>query len=191
MNTEVDEKKSRNRTKTIVVAYPFAILIVGAALNIFAFGVHPFTTTLPSIELISALVIATALLIINHAWLMTTTELTRVHFKMYSTPEEWAASGKKAEEAPAEGVRELKRRHDTHLNSTENIVYYALLVLLFIFSSPPSIGAQVWMVGFAIARLGYTYSFLSGKDNLRGLFMTLSLLPMFGMASYLVLSLVV
>jgi len=34
-------------------------------------------------------------------------------------------------------------------------------------------------------------SFLSGKDYVRGLFMTLSLLPMFGMASYLVISLIV
>ena len=110
---------------------------------------------------------------------------------MHSTPEEWAASGTKSEDAPKEGTRELKRHHDTHLNTTENIVYYILLALLFVFASPPDIAAQIWLVGFAVARLGYTYSFLSGKDNARGLFMTLSLLPMFGMASYLVISLVV
>lgn len=191
MNTEVDEKKSQNRTMAIVVTYPIAILIVGIVLNIFAFGVNPFATSFPSIELISALVLAAVLLIINHAWLMTATELTRVRFKMHSTPEEWAANGKQAEDAPSEGVRELKRHHDTHRNTTENIVYYILLVFLFILSSPPNIAAQVWIVGFAVARLGYTYSFLSGKDNARGLFMTLSLLPMFGMASYLVISLIV
>jgi len=191
VNTEVDKKKAQNRTMTIVVVYPFAILIVGIALNIFAFGVNPFTVAFPSNDVITALVIAAVLLIINHTWLMTTTELTRVRFKMYSTPEEWAASGTNSEDAPEEGIRELKRHHDTHLNTTENIGYYILLALLFVFASPPDIAAQVWLVGFAAARLGYTYSFLSGKDNARGLFMTLSLLPMFGMASYLVISLVV
>ena len=191
MNTEVDKKKAQNRTMTIVVVYPFAILIVGIALNIFAFGVNPLTVAFPSNDVITALVIAAVLLTINHTWLMTTTELTRARFKMYSTPEEWAASGTNSKDAPEEGIRELKRHHDTHLNTTENIGYYILLALLFVFVSPPDIAAQVWLVGFAAARLGYTYSFLSGKDNARGLFMTLSLLPMFGMASYLVISLVV
>ncbi len=191
MNTEANEKKAQNRTMAIVVVYPFAILAASIALNFFAFGVNPFTAAFPSIELITALVIAVVLLIINHTWLMTATELTRVRFKLYSTPEEWEASGKNAEDASVEGVRELKRHHDTHLNTTENIVYYIILAVLFVFASPPNIAAQVWIVGFAAARLGYTYSFLSGKDNARGLFMTLSLLPMFGMASYLVISLFV
>jgi uncharacterized MAPEG superfamily protein len=191
VNSEIDEKKVQKRLRAIVIAYPFVVLMIGAALNILVFGVKPFTAAFPSIQLISALVIAAVLLIINHAWLMTATELTRARFKMHSTPEEWAVSGKKYEDAPAEGVRELKRHHDTHLNTTENIVYYILLVLLFVFASPSLITGQIWIVSFAIARLGYTYSFLSGKDNARGLFMTLSLLPMFGMASYLVVSLAI
>jgi uncharacterized MAPEG superfamily protein len=191
VNTESDEKKVQKRARAIVIAYPFVVLMIGTGLNIFAFGVKPFTAAFPSTQLISALVIAAVLLIINHAWLMTATELTRARFRMHSTPEEWVASGNKHEDAPAEGVRELKRHHDTHLNTTENIVYYILLVLLFVFASPPLIAGQIWIVSFAIARLGYSYSFLSGKDNARGLFMTLSLLPMFGMASYLVVSLAI
>jgi uncharacterized MAPEG superfamily protein len=191
VNTEIDEKKVQKRARAIVIAYPFVILMIGAALNIFAFGVKPFTAAFPSIQLISALIIAAVLLIINHAWLITATELTRARFKMHSTPEEWVVSGKNYEDASAEGVRELKRHHDTHLNTTENVVYYILLVLLFVFASPSLIAGQLWIVSFAIARLGYTHSFLSGKDNARGLFMTLSLLPMFGMASYLVVSLVI
>lgn len=190
MNSEAEINSVQNRTLVIVVAYPIAILIVSIALNIFAFGVNPFTAALPSTALVTALVIATVLLIINHAWLMTATELTRARFGIHSTPEEWATSGKKAEDAMEEGVRELKRHHDSHLNTTENIVYYILLVLIFILASPPVVVAQLWIVSFAVARLGYSYSFLTGKDNARGLFMTLSLLSMFGMASYLVISLV-
>lgn len=191
MNTEVDEEKGPNHARTFIIVYPFAILIIGILLNILAFGVNPFIATFPSDELVVALVIATVLLLINHTWLMTATELTRARFKMYSTPEEWEASGLRAEDASSKGICELKRHHDTHLNTTENIVYFILLAGLLIFASPPSITAQVWIVGFAIARLCYTYSYLSGKDNVRGLFMTLSLLPMFSMASYLVTSLVI
>ena len=171
------------------MAYPFAILIVGTALNTLVFGVNPYIIALPSTELFTALVIATVLLLLNHTWLMTTTELTRAQFKMYSTPEEWEAAGLNPEDASTEGIHELKRRHDTHLNTTENCIYFVLLAMLFSISSPPTVTAQVWIVGFAVARLGYTRSFLSGKDNARGLFMTLSLLSLFGMASYLFISL--
>ena len=93
-------------------------------------------------------------------------------------------------DAPEEGLRELERRHNTHRNTTENTIYFILLAMVFVLVSPTNIAAQAWIVGFADARLGYTYSYLSGKDNARGLFMTLSLLAMYGMASYLVMSLV-
>jgi len=57
--------------------------------------------------------------------------------------------------------------------------------------SPTILTAQVWIITFAIARLGYTYSYVTGRDGTRGLFMSLSLLSMFAVASYLLLSLVV
>ncbi len=94
-------------------------------------------------------------------------------------------------DAPEEGLRELERRHNTHRNTTENTIYFILLVLVFVLVSPTTVAAQAWIVGFAVARLGYTYSYLAGKDGARGLFMSLSLLAMYGIASYLVMSLVV
>ena len=110
---------------------------------------------------------------------------------MYSTLEEWLASGTNREDATKKGISELERHHSTHQNTTENVVYYVLLAFIFVFSSPPIIVATVWLVGFAVARLGYTYSYLYGKDNARGLFMSLSLLAMYGLASYLVMSLII
>lgn len=191
MSTDTDQEKKENRVVAMVIAYPFAILIVVIIINIFVFGVRPYVVAFPSIEIITALIIAAILLVVNHTWLMTTTELTRVRFKMYSTPEEWEASGTRSKDAPEEGVRELKRCHDTHHNTTENVIYYILLLLIFVFASPSIIAAQIWLVSFAVARLGYTYTFLSGKDNARGLFMTLSLLSMFGIGSYLALGLII
>lgn len=85
---------------------------------------------------------------------------------------------------------ELKRHHDTHLNNTENIIYYILLCLVFVFITPPVMTAEVLIIGYAVSRLGYTYSFLSGKDSVRGLFMTLSLLAMYSIGCYLVISLI-
>jgi len=185
-NNELD--KQQRRTMAIVMLYPVGILLAGIALNFFLLGVNPYVISLPSDGAMYALIIAVVLLIVNHTWIMTSTELVRVRFKMYSTPEEWVASGTNEKNAPELGVRELKRRHDIHHNTTENVVCYVLLSLIFAFSSPTLIAAQVWIIGFAIARLGYTYSYLTGKDNVRGLFMTLGLLAMFGMASNLVIS---
>ncbi len=190
MTNNTDEKKRQRRTMTIVMVYPVGVLAIGVILNFFVFGVNPCVVALPSIECIRALVIAAVLLAVNHTWIMTATELTRVRFKMYSTPEEWAASGTSRQDAPEEGVRELERHHNTHRNTTENTTYYILLALVFVFVSPTTVAAQAWLVGFAVARLGYTYSYLAGKDDARGLFMSLSLLAMYGMASYLVMSLI-
>lgn len=183
-----DDQKRRQRNMMIVKAYPFALLLIGIALNFFVFGISPLAPALPSIGPIHALVVAAVLLVINHTWLMTTTELTRARFKMFATPEEWAASGTSQQSAPGEGVRELERHHNAHRNTTENTVYFVFLALIFVMVSPTIYAAYVWVAGFAVARLGYTYSYLKGKDDLRGLFMSLSLLAMYGMASYLAMS---
>ena len=191
MTRSTEDKKRKSRGMVIVSAYPIVVLLIGITLNLFVFEVNAPIVALPAIETIRSLIIAAILLIINHSWIMTATELTRIRFKMYSTPEEWDASESKRENAPEEGIRELERHHNTHRNTTENTVYFILLALIFAIISPSFWAAQVWIVGFSIARLGYTYSYLAGKDNLRGLFMTLSLLSMYGMASYLAISLIV
>ncbi len=179
MTSNTEEKKRQRRTMTIVMAYPVGILAIGVILNFFVFGVNPFVVALPSIECIRALVIAAVLLTVNHTWIMTATELARVRFKMYSTPEEWAASGTSRQDTPEEGLRELERRHNIHRNTTENTIYYILLALIFVFASPTTVAAQTWIIGFAVARLGYTYSYLAGNVSLRGLFMSLSLLAVY------------
>ena len=175
----------------IVKGYPLGVLLIGVVLNLFVFGVNPVAVSLPSAESIRALVIAAVLLVINHTWLMTTTELTRVRFKMFATPEEWAASGSSQQDAPEEGLRELERRHNTHRNTTENTIYFILLAFVLVLVAPTPLAAQAWIIGYAVARLGYTFSYLAGNDNARGLFMSLSLLAMYGIASYLVMSLII
>jgi len=84
----------------IIIAYPFALLLIAIVMNILVFEIKSYAISLPSIEYIRALVIASVLLIINHAWLMTSTEITRLRYKMFSTPEEWAANGTNQEDAP-------------------------------------------------------------------------------------------
>lgn len=174
---------------TIVTLYPVAVLLASLALNVFVFGVTPYAVALPSAWCLRALVVAAVLLVLNHTWLMTATELTRGRFKMHATPEEWAASGTSPDDGPRVGIRELERHHNAHRNATENTVYFGLLAALFAVASPSTAATQAWIIGFAVARLGYTYSYLRGRDDARGLFMTLTLLAMYGMASYLALSL--
>ena len=188
MSTQNELNKKQRRVMGIVLFYPVGILIIGVALNYFVLGVNPYVVSLPSIEGIRSLIIAATLLVINHTWIMTSTELVRVRYKMYTTPEEWASNNANEDEASVEGLRALKRRHDTHNNTTENVVYYVLLSLILVVSSPTNIAIQVWVIGFAIARLGYTYSYFTRNTGMRGLFMTLGLLAMYGLVSNLVIS---
>ncbi len=184
-----NENEPKKRTATLVWAYPFALVAIAIILNVFVFGLRPIDVTPPSNDAVISLAISAALLVVNHTWLMTTTELTRVKFGMSATPEEWASSGRNKDDAPKLGLDELERRHNMHRNTTENVVYFALLAPVFILVSPPTLAVQVWVIGFGVARLGYTYSYLTGRTGPRGLFMSLSLVSMYGMASYPLMSL--
>jgi len=189
LETAKQDKTQKKEPTHFILLYPVVLLIVCILLNLFVFFVNPVVIALPSIASIRALAIAAILLMINHTWLMTATELTRVKFKMFATPEEWIASKTNRKDVSEEGKYELERHHNTHRNTTENTIYYILLSLIFVFISPSTMATQIWLIGFPVARLGYTYSYLKGNDNLRGAFMSLCLLSLFGMASYLFLSL--
>lgn len=191
MTTMAAHPKLDERTRkgmAIVVLYPVVLCLVSVAVNTLVFGVEPMRVALPSPECIRALVIAAVLLTINHTWLMTATELTRGRFKLFATPEEWAASGTNAEDASVEGVRELDRHHNAHRNATENTTCFVLLAVAFAFTSPSPLAAYAWIVGFAVARIGHAHGYLSRRDGIRGLFMTLGLVAMYGLASHIVLS---
>ena len=186
-----DDKNNKVKFKRIILAYPIALVLIGLAANLFVFGVESATIAMPSVAVIAALILSAVLLLINHTWLMTTTELTRLKYNMHATPEEWDASENVKDDVSQEGVQELERRHNAHNNATENTVHFVLLALLACIVSPVVLMAQVWFLGFAVGRLGHTFSYLSGRDGLRGIFMSVSLISLFGLSSYLLLSLVV
>ena len=68
---------------------------------------------------------------------------------------------------------------------------FALLVLPFALASPSAASAGTWLLGFGVARLGYTYAYLAAKTGVRGAFMTLNLLAMYGVATHLAIGLFV
>lgn len=184
-------QRNKRKFARIIVAYPFVLALVGLAANVLIFGINPATIALPPYGLVVALVFGAVMLLINHTWLMTSTELTRLKYNMHATPEEWEASEFAKSETSQEGLQELERRHNAHNNATENTVYFVLLASLVSVVSPVVIAAQVWVLGFAIGRLGHAFSYLSGHDGLRGIFMSISLISLYGLASYLLVSLMV
>ncbi len=185
-----DSEIKKSRVKIVILAYPLGLLVIGVILNLFAFGVRPVIVALPSFEAIVALAVAAILLLLNHTWLMTSTELTRLQYELHATPEEWEDSGHSKENVVQKGWEELERRHNAHRNATENTVHFALLAFVMVMISPTVIAAQAWLVTFAISRLGHSYSYINGKDGLRGLFMSISLIATYGLASYIAIGLV-
>jgi uncharacterized MAPEG superfamily protein len=185
-------RSSRIRKFTLIIAtYPIAVFSIGLGLNLLVFGVEPVVVATPAAEIVGALILAAVLLVINHTWLMTATELTRLNHNMYASHEEWAENNARKDDVAAEGWIELERHHNAHRNATENTVYFVFMAFILSVISPPILAAQIWIVGFAVARLGYTFSALRGKSGLRGICMSLSLLALYGLTSYLALSFVV
>lgn len=181
------EEKTPSNSYWILKVYPFVILVLAVALN-FMFGIDPIQVSLPSREVIGLVSCAAIILVINHSWIMTVTEITRNRFKIFASPEEWVSNGHKKSDISEKGVFEIERCLNTHRNTTENIVYYILLLVIFSFVSPSQLAIWSWILVFPISRIGYTYSYFNGLDNIRGLFMSLTLLSIYGMASYLALS---
>ena len=175
------------RIRRLVLGYPLALIAAATLANYLLLGVAPLTVALPSPAVITALAICGTLLLLNHTWLMTSTELTRLNHDLSATPEEWRNSGRSRANASRQGEEELERRHNAHRNTTENVVYFAILALPFAFASPPPLTALVWIISFGAARLGYTYCYLTANTAGRGVFMSASLLALYGMAGYLVL----
>ena len=182
--------KKRKFTR-IILAYPVALILIALLANLFLFGVTPATIALPDTEVLAPLVISALVLLGLHTWLMTSTELTRLHHDLHATPEEWEASDHAPEDISAKAQHELKRRHNAHTNMTENTLHFAILAILLALVSPAPLAAQVWSLAFAAGRFGHCFAYLSGQDSLRGIAMSLSLLSLYGMASYLAISLMI
>ncbi len=176
----------KQRARMFILGYPFALIFFAFVLNLFAFGVQPAKIGLPSAGVLTAFIVCAALLLANHTWLMTATELTRVRFGLHATPEEWEASANAPEQVPQIGWQELERHHNAHRNATENSVYFVLLAAIFSLVSPPLAACWVWVAGFAVGRCGHSWCYLAGRDGLRGLFMSVSLLSLYGLATYLI-----
>lgn len=186
-----DQAARKRKFSLIITAYPVVLILISTAVNVLIFGSRPVAVDLPSVGTVGALIFSGALLVLNHTWLMTATELTRLRFGMYATHEEWAENGVRKADVDETGWIELERHHNAHRNATENTVPFAFLAILVCLAAPAALLAQVWTISFAVARLGYTYGALRGRSGVRQLSMTLSLLALYGLADGLVLGLLV
>ncbi len=184
-----DEARRKQKFTRIIIAYPFALILLAVLGNLLLFGVTPAEIALPSFAIVASATLSAILLLANHTLLMTSTELTRLRYNMHATPEEREASGHAQDDVSQKGIEELKRHHSAHTNATENIVYFSVLALLISVVSPVNLAAQFWIIGFAAGRLGHSASYLIGRDGLRGIFMSVSLLSLYGLASYLTICL--
>lgn len=169
-----------------IVGYPIVVALIALALSFFALPSLVAGSGWPENTVLVAFALATGLLIVNHIWIITATELARLRHGIYVVPEE-IPSEKKAAYAPsAEGQADVARCHNIHRNTTENVVYFFPLAIAVWIAAPQLTESAIWMVTFAVARLGYTFSYLRANTALRSVCMTANLLAVFGLFFQLV-----
>lgn len=186
--------KRQRMARRFILAYPFGLILIALAISGLAMSglamsglavVGPSSAAeiaLPQRPHLHLLGLAGVLLLANHIWLMTATELLRLKHGLQATPEEYAARGLDPAAVSSEAQTELTRHHNAHRNATENTVYFAFLALPFLLLSPPFWLTALWLLGFGLGRLGHAGAFLTGRAGWRGLFMSLSLTCLFGLA---------
>lgn len=175
------------RIAAMIIGYQPALLLVALAVTVGVLGVTPVAPALPSTAVLGALGTAAVLLLANHIWLMTATELTRLKHDLSATPEEREAAGRTGTAIPPTAQEALDRCHNAHRNTTENAVYFVMLAGLAALITPTPIAMWLWCAGFGLARLGYSFAYLTARTGLRGLFMSLGLICLYGLACTIVL----
>lgn len=185
-----NQKAPVPRVRKIVFAYPFVLAVVALFVNLVFLGVGPIAVELPTVSHLTAASLAAALLVVNHSWIMTKTELTRIDYGIATAPEDTSETRVLLDQSGQNAKNALARAHRTHQNATENTVYFSLLAPLFLMSSPSELAVWLWFLGFSLGRLGHSIGYLTAHTALRGFAMSISLVSLYGMASYLLLSLV-
>ena len=117
----------------IVIFYPVVLAVVAMAINLLSFSNISLELSLPSVSLTKIYVITAALMLINHLWVMTTTEIVRTRYRIWATPEEWDKAGDDPGAIDHIGRRELQRQHNAHRNSTENSVIFLFIAIPFFY----------------------------------------------------------
>ena len=180
---------NEHQTYKVVIIYPLALIFIVTIINYFLLEPQAVRISLPPAYALTIASVTGFLLIINHSILMTVTEIVRTRYRIHATAEEYQARGDHRDQVSQEGWLALERCHGTHRNCTENTVYFACLSTLFLFTNPGLVASYLWLGSFGLARLGHAIGYLSGRDGIRGLFMTLSLLSVYGLSVYLLMGL--
>ncbi len=183
-----DQKAPMPSVRKIVIAYPFILAIIAVFINSVFLDVGPIKVELPTISSLAAASIAAAILVINHSWIMTKTELTRIDYGIATATEDVSETRVLVDQAGRDAKIALGRAHRTHQNATENTVYFSLLAPLLLLSSPSELPIWLWFLGFSLGRLGHSVGYLTAHTALRGFAMSVSLVSLYGMASYLLIS---
>lgn len=169
----------------MVLAYPWVLFALAGALELWLGSPTSLAFTPPSTQGLVGVSMAGVLVLVAHSWMMTTTELTRLHHSIATTREEQQSGSVIADQASPEAREDLGRQHSAHRNLTENCASIILLVFPFLCTSPGDISALIWPLGFGIARFGHAWAYLHKNTGARGLFMSLSLLSQYAMAVHL------
>jgi len=80
----------------------------------------------------------------------TYTSVLRIRRRVFATPEDYALQGLAARTTRDEDIERIRRAHQ---NDLENILPFFVVGFFFALTRPPLVAAEIFFVGFALARI--------------------------------------
>lgn len=106
------------------------------------------------------------------------TSVLRIRGKVYATPEDYAFQGLRPQNGPHEDIERVRR---AHRNDLENILPYFGVGLLYALSNPSLAAAEVYFIGYTIARVLHSVFYIRSMQPHRTIAFGVALLLMLAM----------
>jgi len=105
------------------------------------------------------------------------TSILRLRSNVFATPEDYAFRGIQAT-APREDIERARR---AHRNDLENILPFFMVGLLYTFTNPALLPADIYIIGYTVARVLHSIFYIGGWQPHRTIAFTVALLLMLAM----------
>ena len=101
--------------------------------------------------------IVSLILVLKMAAVGVYTSTLRIGRKVFATPEDYALQGMQAKAVSDPDIERIRRAHQ---NDLENILPFFVVGFFFALTHPPLLAAEIFFIGFALARILHSVSYI-------------------------------